>query len=137
VIGLDTSIVVRYLVGTPPDQAARAAALIDRDLDVGIPVLVLVETAHVLRTQYGVQRADVVATLIDLATRKNVVILGLSNEDTLEALVRARSLPRTPIPDALIASTARATGALPLYSFDADLRRHGIAVAVPPALGEG
>lgn len=131
-IGLGTSVVVRYLVGTPPEQAARAADLIDGDRDLGISALVLVEAAHVLRTQYGIARSDVVVALIELVTRENVVMLGLSTEDTLEALVRARSLPGTPIPDALIAATARATGALPLYTFDADLHRQGIVVAEPP-----
>jgi nitrogen fixation/metabolism regulation signal transduction histidine kinase len=63
VIGLDTSVIVRYLVGTPRAQARRAAALIDRGEDLGIPLVALVDTAHVLRTQYGVPRSDVVATL--------------------------------------------------------------------------
>jgi predicted nucleic acid-binding protein len=130
-IGLDTSVVVRYLVGTPFAQARRAAALIDGADALGVPLVVLVETAHVLRTQYGVAREDVVNTLIELVTRENLVVLGLPKANTLGALVRARSLPGSPVPDAFIAATARSAGALPLYTFDDDLHRHGVPVATP------
>ncbi|HYN69407.1 MAG TPA: PIN domain-containing protein [Candidatus Eisenbacteria bacterium] len=128
-IGVDTSVVVRYLVGTPEAEARRAAKLIDGGVQLGLSLVVLVETAHVLRTQYGIERADVLETLIELLSRENVVLLGLSNADALAALVRARALPRSPIPDALIAAAARAAGAVPIYTFDEDLHRHGIPVA--------
>jgi predicted nucleic acid-binding protein len=131
VISADTSVVVRYLVGTPANQARRAAALIDGDTMVGISTVALVETAHVLRTQYGVQRADVLETLIELLTRENVVLLGLPRSEALAALARSRSLPRSPIPDTLIAAAARHSGALPLYSFDEEMNRHDIPVAAP------
>ena len=130
-IGLDSSVVVRYLVGSPPDQANRASALIEGAEALGLPLVVLVETAHVLRTQYRVDRADIVNVLIDLVTRESVSVLGLPKADTLEALVRARSLPGSPIPDAFIAASARVAGAIPVYSFDADFRRHGVPVATP------
>lgn len=130
-ISADTSVIVRYLVGTPPAQARRASALIDGSSEVGVPVVALLETAHVLRTQYAVQRADIVEVLIELLTRENVTPLGLPKTDTLTALVRARSLAGGPIPDALIAATASWAGALPLYSFDEDLHRHGVTVETP------
>ncbi len=130
-ISADTSVIVRYLVGTPPAQAKRARALMDGQVEIGIPLVALIETAHVLRTQYGVERADIVDVLIQLMTRENVTPLGLPRSDTLGALVRARSLPGSPIPDAFIAATATWAGATPLYSFDEDLHRHGVVVETP------
>ena len=130
-ISVDTSVVVRYLVGTPPAQAKRACALMDGPSDVGLPLVALVETAHVLRTQYGVERSDVLEVLLELLTRENVTTLGLPKADALTALVRARSVPNGPIPDALIVATAQWAGALPLYTFDEDMHRHGVAVAAP------
>ncbi len=130
-IGLDTSVIVRYLVGSPPDQARRATALIDGSEVLGIPIVALVETAHVLRTQYDVAREDVVNTLIDLVTLEQVSILGLPKVDTLESLVRARSIPGSPIPDAFIAATAKLAGASPIYTFDKDFQRHGAPTAMP------
>jgi len=131
VISSDTSVVVRYLVGSPPDQAELARLLMDGVEAIGLSLPVVVETAHVLRTQYGVARADVVATIIELLTRANVEVLGLPTERALQALVSARSLPGTPIPDALIAAVARWAGALPVYTFDAIFGRHGVPVAQP------
>ena len=130
-ISADTSVVVRYLVGSPPDQAERARLLMDGPEAIGLSLPVLVETAHVLRTQYGVPRADVVATIIELLTRANVEVLGLPTERALQAMVSARSLPGTPIPDALIAAVARWAGALPVYTFDVTFGRHGVPVAQP------
>ncbi len=130
-IGVDTSVIVRYLVGTPPEQAARAGAVIDADQNIGVSIVALAETAHVLRTQYGVARADVVETLIDLVARENLTTLELSKPDVLEALVAARSIPSAPIPDALIVAAARSGGAVPIYTFDRDLGRLGAPVASP------
>lgn len=130
-IGIDTSVVVRYLVGTPVDQARRAAALIDGDAELGVSIVSLVETAHVLRTQYKVSRPDVVDTLIDLVTRENVTTLELSKPDVLEALVGARAFPSSPIPDAFIVAATRSGGAVPIYTFDRDLGRLGVPIAKP------
>lgn len=130
-ISVDTSVVVRYLVGDPPDQAQRAQAVMEGVESVGIPVVVLLETAHVLRTQYGVDRRDILDALLELVTRANMEILGLSRALLIEALVRARDLPGPPLPDALVAATVRDAAAVPLFTFDGDLARHGIPVREP------
>lgn len=130
-IGVDTSVIVRYLVGAPETQAKRAAALMDGEQELGVSVIALVETAHVLRTQYAVARPDIVDTLIDLVTRQNLTTLELSKPDVLEALVNARSFPSSPIPDALIVAAARSSGAVPIYTFDRDLGRLGVPIASP------
>ena len=130
-IAVDTSVVVRYLVGRPSGQARRAAALIDGPEEIAVSVVVLVETAHVLRTRYGVERHDLIDTLLELVQREDVTILGMSTDDAAEALVRARSMPGRPIPDALIAIAARAAGALPLFTFDRAMARYGVAISEP------
>src|ERR671919_45546 len=51
----------RSLAGTPSAEARRAAALIDDDdAEIGIPVVALAECAHVLRTQYEVERRAII-----------------------------------------------------------------------------
>lgn len=130
-IAVDTSVVVRYLTDDPTELAHRARALLDDSDAVGVPVVVLLETGHVLRTQYGVSRADVLEVLIELVTRANVELLGLPKEVALGALARARQLPDAPFADALIAATAREAGAASLASFDRGMRRHGIDIVEP------
>jgi predicted nucleic acid-binding protein len=131
VIGVDTSVVVRYLVGTPAAQARRAAVLIDGPDDIGVSPVALAECAHVLRTQYGVDQRDILDSLLGLVQRENVRVLGMRTDVLLGVLVRARQLPGRPIPDAFIVAASLGADALPLATFDRDQRRYGIAVRDP------
>lgn len=131
VISLDTSVLVRYLVGTPEAQARRAARAIDHEGEVAISVIALVECAHVLRTQYRVAQVDIIDALIGLLQRRNVTLLGLRTDSAVAGLVRARELPGRPIADALIAAAALEAGAVPLVTFDAEMHRHGVPVERP------
>ena len=130
-IGLDTSVVVRYLVGTPSAQAKRAAALIDGEADVAISLVALAEAAHVLRTQYEVAQRDIIDALIGLIQRENVRVLGIRSVHVVDALVRARDLPGRPIPDAFIVASSIAGDAVPLATFDRGRRRYGIETREP------
>ena len=127
----DTSVVVRYLIGRPVGQARRAAGVIDGPEDVAISLVTVVETAHVLRTQYGVAREAIVDVMLDLIRRMDIRVLGMSHDDVVEALVLARAMPGRPIPDALIAIDARAAATLPLVTFDREMARYGVAVRLP------
>jgi predicted nucleic acid-binding protein len=131
VIGVDTSILVRYLVGTPLAQARKAAALVDGPEEIGLSPVALAECAHVLRTQYGVERGDILESLIALVQRENVRVLGLRTDVLLGVLVRARQLPGRPIPDALIVAASLAADALPLATFDRDQGRYGVVTREP------
>lgn len=124
-IGADTSLVVRYLVGTPAAAAARAARVIDGEDRIGLSVVAIMECAHVLRTQYGIDQADIIHSLIELLLRENVVLLGMRNETAVDALVQGRSLPGRPIPDALIVAASREADASPLVTFDRSMKAYG------------
>lgn len=131
-IGVDTSVIVRYLVGSPAEQAGRAAALIDDpELEIGISLVALAECAHVLRTQYAVAQIDILDALIALIQRANVRVLDLRTDLLVETLARARTLPGRPIPDAMIVASSRAAAAIPLATFDLDQRRYGIEIREP------
>lgn len=130
-ISVDTSVLVRYLVGTPAAQARKATELIDGTDAIGVSPVALAECAHVLRTQYGVAQGDVLDALIGLVQRENVRVLGLRTDILVGVLVRARQLPGRPIPDALILAISLGADALPLATFDRDQRRYGVAVRDP------
>lgn len=131
-IAADTSVLVRYLVGTPTAQARQAAKFVDDDdLEIGISPVALAECAHVLRTQYDVPARDVIDSLIDLVQRENVRMLGLPTELVVEHLVLARTMPGRPIPDALILAGAVAGGAESLATFDREQRRYGLPIRTP------
>lgn len=66
-VGLDTSIVVRLLVGEPANQCQSAWRLLQAEFDVGRPVLVadlvVAEAFFVLRHHYGVPTVTALRTL--------------------------------------------------------------------------
>jgi predicted nucleic acid-binding protein len=118
VIGfLDTSVLVRYLTGDPSDQVERAAELIDSDQKLSIPLIALVETAYVLTTLYGVDRALVVDSLIALLGRANITTHELRSERAAEALGLCRRSRRVSFADALVWATA-ATAEGRVFTFD-------------------
>src|SRR5207244_12724836 len=53
---LDTSFLVRYLTGDPPNQAQTAATVVDAAAEVALTLAVLAETAHVVRSVYKTPR---------------------------------------------------------------------------------
>ena len=65
--GLDTNVLVRYLVGDDPDQYEHARALVEDRLTPEAPGLVhpvaLCELVWVLRSVYGVPKAEIVEAL--------------------------------------------------------------------------
>ncbi len=66
-IGLDTNVLVRYLVQDDPVQSPRATELIERRLDGGnagfISVVTMTETVWDLQRAYGFSDAEVAATI--------------------------------------------------------------------------
>jgi len=69
---LDTSIVVRYLTGDSPQLAEQAAEIIDRDENLKITDVAIVETAYVLTSVYEIEREIVVDNLITFMQKKNI-----------------------------------------------------------------
>jgi predicted nucleic acid-binding protein len=130
-IALDTSVVVRYLSGVPADQALRARSFIDASDELGVSLLVLLETGHALRTSYGVRRARVVEVLLDFVTLENMTTIGLPKDVVVQALARARELESAPFADSLIAATAREAGATAVASFDQGFRGQDIPIIEP------
>ncbi len=68
---VDANVVVRYLTGDDPTQAARARAVIDAG-DVFVGTTVLLESDWVLRSVYGFSGKEVAVALRGLAGLPNV-----------------------------------------------------------------
>ena len=61
--GLDTNVLVRYLVRDEPAQAARATRELERDARFLIGSVVLCELVWVLDAGYGLSRPEIGTTL--------------------------------------------------------------------------
>lgn len=116
-IGLDTNVLVRFLVRDDEEQFQAAQRTVSALSSTGpgyLTTIVLVETFWVLTRGYRLDVADVIDTLTDVLERDEVVAQD-------EALVR-RALKQTgqgaDFADALIAQSCAAAGAGSVVTFD-------------------
>ncbi|MCL2424066.1 MAG: type II toxin-antitoxin system VapC family toxin [Micrococcales bacterium] len=116
-IGLDTNVVVRFLVGDDPAQTQAARALFDSlrpDNPGYLSLVVWVETYWVLTRTYAQPSADVVAVLADLLSSDEIV--SQSEAEVRGALRDAAD--GADLGDALIARIARVAGCTESVTFD-------------------
>lgn len=70
VVGLDTSVVLRLLVGAPPDQAEAALSFVKTSLARGVKVvvsdLVVSEAYFALHVHYDVPKGEAVGALLEM-----------------------------------------------------------------------
>lgn len=116
-IGLDTDVVVRYLVQDDPHQSSLAADLMDglSDDEPGyLSLVTLVETYWVLRRAYGVasgDAADLVERLLDARE------LRADRDDVVRAALPA-ARDGIDLADAVNGELGRAAGCTETVTFD-------------------
>jgi len=128
---LDTSVVVRYLTGDPPELADRAAAVIDGETELVLTSVVLAETAYVLTSVYGVGREVVVDHLIELLQKDNLSVADLTPEAAVSALLLCRPSGRVSFADALLWGAVRSAGDGVVVTFDERFPDAGVEVRRP------
>ncbi|MBM5811995.1 MAG: type II toxin-antitoxin system VapC family toxin [Gammaproteobacteria bacterium] len=128
-IGLDSNVLVRYLVQDEPDQAARATQLIEQELSAVNPgfigLIVLVETCWVLRRLYRVTSAELLQVVADLLDTQQLVVEN--RPAVLQALDDSRTR-RCTLVDALVARCATAAGCSRVVTFDRGARSAGMTL---------
>ena len=125
---LDTSFVVRYMMGSPADSARQASEVIDSTEELEISGIALAETAFVLTTVYEVPRGKAADQLIDLVRKENISITGLTKDLAIQGLLMCRPSGRVSFADALIWGAARSGGSKVVYSFDRRFPGDGLEV---------
>lgn len=127
---LDTNLIVRYLTGDPPQQAALAKRLLEGPRPLLVSEVILAECVFVLTSVYRMPREAVVDALCDLLQRRNLEPLALSKRLAIEALGLCRDSKRVSFADALLWARARQSG-LPVATFDRSFPNAGIEVDRP------
>jgi predicted nucleic acid-binding protein len=123
---LDTNLIVRYLRDDPPEQAERAARVIESDLSLTVSEVTLAEAGYVLIHHYGQDRAAVVDALIELLQRENIEARGLDTDVAVAALGMCRDSGRVNFADALLWAGARCDAPAAVYTFDRRFPTEGI-----------
>jgi predicted nucleic-acid-binding protein len=128
---IDTNLVLRYLTGLPEDQYPRALALIESEATLIVPQVALLEVAHVLRTQIGLTREQIVDVLVEFVQRENIMVHHLERHIVVQALLLCRPSGRVGFGDALIWAALRCDAPARLYSFDERFPTDGIELRQP------
>jgi len=129
---LDTSIVVRYLTGDPPELAEQAAQIVDGGENLEVTDVVLAETAYVLTSVYRVPQGVVVDHLITFLQKKNISAFALDKGIVLQALLLCRPSGRTSFANAMVWAAARSAGSKVVYSLDERFPADGLEVRREP-----
>lgn len=115
---LDTSMVVRYLTGDPPELAEKAARVIDGEEGLQVTDVVITETAYVLMSVYGIPRSIVVDHLVAFLQKENVSPFALDKGLVLQALLLCKPSGRVSFADAMIWAAGRSSESKVVYSLD-------------------
>lgn len=123
-IGIDTSILVRFLVQDDPTQAAAARSLLDRCSirDPGfIGREVLIETVWVLERAYRQPPPAIASAVLGLLEAEELII-----EEAIDATAAALAYAQGAgdFADHMAATAATRAGCATLYTFDRKAARH-------------
>jgi predicted nucleic-acid-binding protein len=131
VIGLDTNVLVRYVMQDDPRQSPRATKLIDSLSSQApgfVPVVALVELVWVLSASYGLGRPQVVTVLETLVRSKELVI---DRADLVTQALSRYGAGSADFADALIERIAAAAGCSATVTFDSAAVKSAAMTLVP------
>jgi predicted nucleic-acid-binding protein len=117
-IGLDTNVLVRYIMQDDPKQAAKATKLIESltPAEPGFVTLVtVVELFWVLTASYDLSRAQIVEAFDALIRSKQLLV---EQTDQVLRALRVYGAGSADFPDCLIERTAKAAGCDKVMTFD-------------------
>lgn len=122
--GLDTNVLVRWLVADDDDQVEQVEALFESAIEgqaaLFVPTTVTLELEWVLRSRYGFGKEAVVQALAALLESKE---LEFQAEPALERALHAYRQGPAEFADCLHAGLCAAAGRSPMLTFDAKAAR--------------
>ena len=117
-IGLDTNVLVRYVMQDDPKQSEKASRFIESltpETPGFVPLVALVELAWVLTSCYGLTREQVAQALDALLRAKEIV---LERAEQVSQALRAFGSSSADFADCLIERIAAAAGCEKTMTFD-------------------
>jgi predicted nucleic-acid-binding protein len=123
-LGIDTNVLVRFLVRDDEAQFERARRLIKREVSAGRRVfvnhVVIMETEWVLRSRYAIPKTQVIEALSGLLDAADV---QMEDEPTIEQALFAWKDAAADFADCLIGAKNRRLGCQATASFDSKASR--------------
>ncbi|HEV8045231.1 MAG TPA: type II toxin-antitoxin system VapC family toxin [Rubrobacter sp.] len=120
---LDANVLLRFLTGSPPELAGRAARLLEEaqrgEVSLRVHSVVVAETVWVLESFYGYSKEEISDVLIALVEQPALRVEGAK---TVVRALATMAEGNMDFADALLAETARSRGE-GVVSFDRDFRK--------------
>jgi predicted nucleic-acid-binding protein len=130
-IGLDTNVVVRYIMQDDPKQSPKATRLIESltsDAPGFVPLVAMVELVWVLESSYRLEREQV-AEALDLLMRSKEVVIDRA--DLVLQAQRRYASGGSDFADGLIERIAHAQGCTATMTFDTGAARNAGMTLLP------
>lgn len=123
-LGIDTNVLVRFLVRDDEPQFQRALRLIRREVSAGrqvlVSLLVLLETEWVLRSRYSYRKDEIVAVISGLLETADV---QFEDEPTVEEALFVWKDNAVGFADCMISARNRRLGCASTATFDVKASR--------------
>jgi predicted nucleic-acid-binding protein len=120
-IGLDTNVLIRFLVRDDEEQFDRAQRLIRREAQAGTPVLishlVLLEAEWVLRSRYKLSKVEILGAFSDLMSAQD---MSFEDEHAVEEALFIWKNSPAQFADCLIGARYGTLGCSATATFDTD-----------------
>ena len=123
-IGLDTHVLVRYIMQDDPRQSRKATAIVESLEGVGsayITLVSMVELVWVLTASFDLTRAQVSQALDGIIRTKQFKI---ENADQVIRALRVFKLGKSDFADCLIERSANSAGCVKTITFDVEAAKH-------------
>lgn len=117
---VDTNVLVRHLVGDPPDMAARATAYLRKETGLLVADLIVAETVYVLESFYEVARPEISEAMRALITMESVSVV---DAPLLLRTLEIYEYDRLDFAEAYLVASAESTNVMQVASFDRSIDR--------------
>ena len=117
--GIDTNILIRFLIGDDKLQAKKVYKIFKKaeseKKELFVPLLVMLELIGVLESVYEIPRTDIIESISELTL---MPILKFENQSTLQQFTHAAQGNKHDLSDLLISHSAKAQGCETVITFD-------------------
>jgi len=125
-IGIDTNVLIRYLVQDDPKQSAQSTVLIEQQCSLSSPGflsdIVLCELVWVLTGAYKYDKDLVIEVMEQILVTAE---LSVKNENVVRKAINDYKSGNADFSDYLIVNNNQQSGCVKTYTFDKKLLQHG------------
>ena len=124
-IGIDTNVLVRYLVQDDPEQSAQSTLLIEQECNLSSPGclsnIVLCELVWVLTGAYKYDKNLVIEVMEQILVTTELLV---ENENVVRKAINDYKIGSADFSDYLIVNNNQQSGCSKTYTFDKKLLQH-------------